>query len=114
MVVKLLFLLLPKKLTELDKKLAELEKKLAELKKNLAELEKKLREHWLRCSANKSSFTFRYVIDIMRMVASTMTPPFVCDDVLFINANYPSMRTHVKVVNPWVIGVVVLSAACLL
>ena len=35
------------------------------LDKKLAELEKKLVEHWLRCSANKSSFTFCYVIDIM-------------------------------------------------
>src|SRR4051812_22739005 len=33
------------------------------LEKKMVELEKKLVEHWL-CSANKSSFTFCYVIDI--------------------------------------------------
>ena len=36
-----------------------------ELEEKLAELEKKLVEHWLRCSANKSNFTFCYFIDIM-------------------------------------------------
>ena len=41
-----------------------------------------------------------------------MTPPFVCDDARLISANHPSMGTHVKFVIPWVIGDVVLSAAC--
>ena len=41
-----------------------------------------------------------------------MSPPFVCDDARLVSADHPSMGTHVKVVIPWVIGVVVLSAAC--
>src|SRR4051812_41839289 len=63
------------------------------------ELEKKLVEHWL-CSANKLSFTFCYVIDIMSWLLRLL--PLSMMMLVVVVANHPSMGTHVKVVIPWV------------
>ena len=82
----------------------QLEKKLVELEKKLVELEKKLVEH--RQISQASPFVMSLTSSASRFDS------FVCDDARHISANHPSMGTHVKVVIPWVIGVVVLSAAC--
>ena len=79
------------------------------LEKKLVEQEKKLVEHRFRCSANKSSFTFCYVIDIMGWLLRLL---LACDDARCISTNHPSMGIHVKFIIPWVIGAVVLSVAC--
>ena len=75
-----------------------------QLEKKLVELEKKLVEH--RQISRASPFVMSLTSSASRFGS------FICDGDLCISANHPSMGTHAKVIIPWVIGVVVLSTAC--